>query len=103
MLLPVRQGVSIALRQHFLAHNWHFALHLNSVHEASHLKLVFFSYWCVLSWLFFLPLWQVDIMFMDFGSLDFVRFLQSFLRLLLNPYRWKAVDITLKKEILGPT
>lgn len=42
-------------------------------------------------------------MFMDFGSLDFVRFLQSFLHLLLNPYRWKAVDITLKKEILGPT
>ena len=28
MLLPVRQGVSIALHQHFLAHNWHFALHL---------------------------------------------------------------------------
>ena len=39
MLLPVRQGVSIALHQPFPAHNRRFALHLNSVHEASHLTL----------------------------------------------------------------
>ena len=101
MLLLVRQGVSVALHQAFAAHHWHFALHLNSVHKACHLKLVFLL--VCLSWLFFLPVWQVDVMFMDFGSLDFVRFLQSFLHLLLNPYSWKAVDLTLKKEILGPT
>ena len=101
MLLLVRQGISVALHQAFPARNWHFALHLNSVHKACHLKLVLLL--ACLSWLFSLPVWQVDVMFMDFGSLDFVCFLQSFLHLLLNPYSWKAVVITLKKEILGPT
>lgn len=39
----------------------------------------------------------------NFSSLGFVHVLQSFLHLLLNPHSWKVVDITLKKEILGPT